>query len=397
MDVCFVCSKYWPIVGGVETYNRQVAQALQQAGHSVRVATRRIDESEAQNMRSLLTGSGEPRTYKDQQVTVHLLGGSPWRTVLLRPSYRLHHYQLTEDLAIHLTYLALRKSLEAAIGDADVVHYSGTGRELLGFAALRHAKKIGARFVVTAHMHPRAWGDSGLDFRLYRQADHYIALTEAERKYVHDHGIPDENISTVGHGVTVDGTGRGTNIRRALGIAGPIVLYLGRKALYKGYALVLEAAPLVWDSHPDVHFIVAGPDDKGHTEKLRQAHQETLNDPRLHEKGFVSDEEKENLYDACTIYCQPSRAEAYGLVYQEAWAYGKPVIARRIPTMEELIGSTGGGLLVDGSGESVAHALLRLLGSPEHRSKLGKAGREKAASQTWAGVAEQLVSVYQSC
>ena len=111
----------------------------------------------------------------------------------------------------------------------------------------------------------------------------------------------------------------------------------------------------------------------------------------------MSDQEKENLYDACTIYCQPSRSEAYGLVYLEAWVYGKPVVARRIPTMEELIESSGGGLLVDGSGESVAHALLKLLNSAEDRRKLGKAGREIVASQTWGGVAEQLESVYRSC
>ena len=396
MDVCFVCSKYWPIVGGVETYNRQVAQALQQSGHTVQVAARRVDEADGQGLLSLLTRADRPQTFSDREVAVHLLGASPWRNFFLRPTYRLHHYQLTEDWAIRLTHFALYRSLQAAIGDADVVHYSGTGRELLGFAALRHARNINARFVITAHMHPGAWGDSRLDFRLYRQADHYIALTEAERKYVQDHGIPNKKISTIGHGVTVGGTGNGEVVRQELGIEGSMVLFLGRKAFYKGYSLVLEAAPVVWDRYPDVHFVLAGPDDQEHTEELRQAHQEVLSDPRLHEKGFVSDQEKENLYDACTIYCQPSRAEAYGLVYQEAWAYGKPVVARRIPTMEELVESSSGGLLVEGTGESVAQALLKLLANPERREKLGCAGRKRVASQTWEGVAEQLVSIYQS-
>jgi len=277
-----------------------------------------------------------------------------------------------------------------------VVHYSGTGRELLGFAALREARQLNAQFVVTAHLHPEAWGDSSLDFKLYRQADHYIALTEQEKKYVHDHGIADRDISIIGHGVNVDGSGNGQRVRQELNIDGPIVLYLGRKAPYKGYSLVLEAAPTVWDQHPEVHFILAGPDDSNQTEAIRKAHRSVLDDPRMHERGFVSNEEREDLYDACTIYCQPSRAEAYGLVYLEAWAYGKPVVARQIPTMQELIEAQNGGLLVDGSGKSVAYALLKLLSNPELRREMGRAGYAKATSQTWDRVAKRLTQVYTS-
>ena len=63
------------------------------------------------------------------------------------------------------------------------------------------------------------------------------------------------------------------------------------------------------------------------------------------ELGRVTDEAEQDVLSACTIFCLPSKGESFGIVYFEAWNYGKPVVALDFPVLRETIGSSGGGLL----------------------------------------------------
>ena len=391
-SVALVGSTYPPIAGGVETYNRRVAQALAERGHTVTVATRYAAERPDGGMRGLLTRTAAPRVYEEDGVQVHVIGAQGARRALLWPTYRLQFH--APAVAARLTEWGVGPSLQAALERCEVVHYSGTGRELLGFAALRAARRREVPFVVTSHLHADSWGDGPIDFRLYAQADRYIALTQEEKRYVVRGGVEERRVAVVGHGVNVSGHGDSARMRQRLGIEGPLVLYLGRKAAYKGFGRTLAAAPRVWKAVPEAHFVLAGPDEDDETAMLRKKHREVLRDPRVHELGFVSDEERDDLYAACTVYCQPSQAEAYGLVYLEAWAYGTPVVALDIPTLRELIAGAGGGLVTPEQPEAVAEALVRLLGDEALCNRLGEAGRERAEQSTWQRVADRLSEIY---
>jgi len=347
-------------------------------------------------MKGLLTQTAPQSIRQEGNVTVRVITPGSLRGFLLYPAYRLHFYPVTQDLATSLFDSAYRTSLRQALTRPDILHYSGTGRELIGFSAMQLARDHEIPFVVISHMHRDAWGDGLIDFKLYRQADAYIALTEQEKIYVCQKGLSENRVFVVGHGVNVDGSGQAARIRQKLGIDGPIVLFLGRKAVYKGYPLVLEAAPRVWSQCPNTHFVLAGPDQEGQTESVRASYPSILDDPRIHELGFVSDQEREDLYDAATVYCQPSGAEAYGLAYLEAWAYSTPVVARRIPTMEELVEDQGGGLLTAASSDSVAEAIITLLQNASMRVQMGSAGHQKASRHTWDNVAEQMVQIYRN-
>ena len=104
---------------------------------------------------------------------------------------------------------------------------------------------------------------------------------------------------------------------------------------------------------------------------------------------------REDLYAACDVFCLPSAAEAFGLVYLEAGLYRKPVVALNLPTLRELIGGSGGGLLVESSPNAVAEAVTRLLDAPALRITLGQRGWERAKSQTWAHVATSMTRLYE--
>ena len=114
-----------------------------------------------------------------------------------------------------------------------------------------------------------------------------------------------------------------------------MILFLGRKSVYKGYTRLLDATPIIWRQYPDAHVVFAGPDDDS---VALSAEQTTgLDDPRVTSYGFVSDQMRDDLFAAADLFCLPSTDEAFGLVYVEAGAYGTPVVAHDIPTLRELI------------------------------------------------------------
>ena len=387
--VALVCSTYPPVLGGVETYNQRVAHALARAGARVTVATRFVSGRPADGMRGLLTRTEPAQRYReDGGPDVRVLTAEP--AGLLRPVYRLHFRPVTVGAAVALLARAYRRALTDALDGADVVHYSGTGRELLGFAALAEARRRGARFVVTPHLHAGSWGDGPLDARLYRRADGVLAATHVERDHLASLGVAPNRVHVVGHGVNVTGRGDGARFRAAHGLGdAPVVLFLARKTAYKGYERLLAAAPHVWDRAPETRFVLAGPP----VDPAGPAHAATLADPRVVDLGALSDAEREDAYAAATVFCVPSEAEAFGLVYLEAWRYGVPVVALRIPTLTELIDGTGG-LLADDTPAALTGALVRLLTDGALRARLGAAGAARAATATWADAAGRLLHVY---
>lgn len=384
LEVGLVGSAFPPILGGMEVYLRDLSQALAHAGHAVHVAVRFVRERPP-SMRALQSAVEPPWHRRSHGVDVSVLSPGRLDRLALRPVYRLHFNPWTRPAAIRLVCRAFVRPLEAALPACDVIHYSGTGREMLGFAAAEVARRRGVPFVVTPHSHAGEWGDGPIDMELYRLAHRVVALTDDERGRLIDLGIAEGRVHVIGHGVSVRGGGRGARFRARHGIEGPVVFYLGRKVAAKGYDLLRAAAEMVWQVRPDVHFVLAGPGGGGSS---------GAQDARLHDLNPLSDAEREDAYAACDVFCLPSAAEAFGLVYLEAWSYAKPVVALKIPTLEELIGGAGGGLLVERSASGVAGALLELLADERLRKQLGCAGARAAQPRTWESTARQTAALY---
>jgi len=376
----------------MESYLDYLSASLAEEEQAVRVVTRFVD-ARPSPLSELFRSAEAPRTIQRGDVTVHVVAPTPVGRMLLEPTYCLHHYARTERLAIELYVNVFYAPLLEALAGCDVVHFSGTGREMLGFVAARVADDLDTPFVVTPHMHIGSWGDGAFDFRLYEQADAVVALTEFERSVLVDGGIVTERVHVQGHGVNVNGTGDGAAVRDALDLDdAPVVFFLGRKSMHKGFPLLLSSLPAVWEQHPDVRLVVAGPSDSSLT--LLPEAERVLTDPRVLDLGFVSDQQREDLYAACDVFCLPSQAEAFGLVYVEAGFYGKPVVALSIPTLQELIQARGCGLLADPTPSSLSATLLRLLNDSSLRAEFGSAGRRLAKTQSWKHVATSMLSLY---
>ena len=123
--------------------------------------------------------------------------------------------------------------------------------------------------------------------------------------------------------------GGGADVRRQLGLGRePILLTVARYdpgERYKGYDLVVRALPAVLRRRSDVRYVLVG--QGGDLPRVRTLARELGVDHAVVCAGAVTDDALPAWYNACDLFVMPSRGEGLGIVFIEALACGKPVIA----------------------------------------------------------------------
>jgi len=115
--------------------------------------------------------------------------------------------------------------------------------------------------------------------------------------------------------------------------------------------------------------------------------------------GEVADADLPAYYAAADVFAAPCRSrwagletEGFGIVFLEAAAAGKPVVAGRSGGTPEAVVDGVTGKVIDGrSPAAVAAAVAALLENPGLAAAMGKAGRERAERDfAWPQLAARL-------
>jgi glycosyltransferase involved in cell wall biosynthesis len=256
--------------------------------------------------------------------------------------------------------------------DFDAVHFVGTGWDFSGFAVKGLAHHIRTPFTVWPAVHPYSWGDDVIDVRLYRQADTVFCQTSVEADHLVQKGVERGRISICGLPPSVATNGDGTALRERLGIgARPTVLFMGRRDEGKGYPALLRAWSLVLASVPDAVLILAGRGGEEYEQIVQQLPIKSVRD-----LGVVDDSTKADALAACDVFCLPSAHESFGIVYVEAWSYGKPVICGTAPACRELVEDGVTGLHATQDPGDLAAKLVVLLSDAQSAQRMGNSGAE---------------------
>lgn len=106
-----------------------------------------------------------------------------------------------------------------------------------------------------------------------------------------------------------------------------IVFTLGRHVYYKGFEYLIDAAKYLNDEYiiliggvgPLFYELKIKIDDNGLNDKVRLL-------------GRIEEEDLGSYYELCDLFCLPSilKSEAFGVVQIEAMSFGKPVVATKI-------------------------------------------------------------------
>jgi phosphatidyl-myo-inositol dimannoside synthase len=176
---------------------------------------------------------------------------------------------------------------------------------------------------------------------------------------------------------------------------GTTLLSVGRLVPRKGVDTTIRALRGL-PSAVAYRVVGSGPD----LDRLRRLAQAEGVAERVTFLGRLDDAALAQEYQRCAVLVQPARRvdgelEGYGLVYFEAAAWGRPVIAGRSGGEIDAVVHGETGLLVDGTSvDAVASAVADLLATPERLVAMGAAGRRRVqTTHNWTQAAATLEAV----
>jgi glycosyltransferase involved in cell wall biosynthesis len=208
---------------------------------------------------------------------------------------------------------------------------------------------------------PRVWA--------MHAADHLLAVSHYTRQVAIDsYGIHPDKISVVPNTFDTERFTPGPKPEYLLKRYGlkpdqPVLLTVSRLQLserYKGHRQVLVALQTIRQQFPNVCQLVVGTGDD--LASLREAVVARGLADCVILAGHVPGEELPDHYRLCDAFVMPSSKEGFGIVFLEAMATGKPVVAGRIDGSVDALDGGRLGLLVDPNNpEAITQALQQVL------------------------------------
>jgi glycosyltransferase involved in cell wall biosynthesis len=156
----------------------------------------------------------------------------------------------------------------------------------------------------------------------------------------------------------------------------------------KRLEVLLRAATLLRGTIPDLEIRIVG--NGPEFRRLRRICAEYRLGPVVHWLGNVSRTRLAAEYKRAHVFCLPSVQEGFGIVFLEAMAAGKPIVAARAAAVPEVVRN---GILVqpDNPG-ALAEALVRLFRDPDLCRRLGSAGLREVEQFEMLRVATQFLN-----
>jgi glycosyltransferase involved in cell wall biosynthesis len=399
MRLLHVTHQYRPAIGGAEQHIANLSEEVARRGHNVTVFTSR--SRDYTSWRNELPPSERLAGVQIHRFRSLLRGKCTWRML----AYGYRNYARSRSrryepwilfgngpICPSLYWAVWRHAARYDLVHINNLHYA---HALLAFTA---ARQRGLPVVLTPHIHveqPVTY-DVGYMWQMLRHSDHVIADTPAERQFLLDAGLERRRVTTAGVGIDLEKFRLldQAACRRDLGLSTDafVLLFLGRKTEYKGLDVVLAAFASLRECLPHLQLLAVGA-DTDHSRTLWARYGGLAG---VHNLGGVPEETRLAALNACDCLVMPSEAEAFGLVYLEAWAVGKPVIGARTRAVGNLIADGKDGYLVSpGNADELVCCIAHLAGNPALAQEVGQRGRAKVARRyTIAHIGDIVEGVY---
>ncbi len=369
MNILVPTSDYPPIEGGIATVTLQLSRELAAAGHAVTVVAPHFPGQEDFD-------SHEPVT------VVRYRGyGLGWLRLLPMLAATMPRAKGADAiLGINIAYGGLIGLLARRLFNTPYVTF-GYAYEFLKF---RRVPLLAA-----------------LLRRAYKRSTLVVAISAFTRERLVEFGVPDTLIETILPGAPQMeplSPEQVEEVKRTYNLNGHrIVLAVGRMIPRKGHATLVRALPRILESHPETMLVCAG---RGPCLEETSALARGLGvADHVLLPGYVPDDHVAALYQACDVFALPTgqdaggQVEGFGLVFAEAQARGKPVVAGRSGGVTDAVIDGETGLLVPPDDpEALAESIASLLSDPERATALGAKAKERIARElNWHHFTQRLL------
>lgn len=233
----------------------------------------------------------------------------------------------------------------------------------------------------------------------YRHADCVVANSTFTCDELTKLGVVPARIALVNPGVDVEHYRPDLpheDLTASIGLAAgeKLIVSVGRLSRRKGFDQMIRAIPLLLERGLAVRYAIVGIGDD--LDYLRELAVTQGVPERVHFLGHVASEDLPRWYNAADLVAMPNReidgdTEGFGMVFLEAAACGKPVIAGIAGGTGSAVIDGSTGLRVDGKSTcAVVDAVSRLLWNQSLAKDLGEKGRIRAIQKfSWERVAEK--------
>jgi glycosyltransferase involved in cell wall biosynthesis len=337
------------IVGGSETYARELIRALARVGelrYRVFVPTIAADAAD----------------------------GLPASVVT---AYRARRDMLGRAASmVHARLAPSRLRRELALRDLEAIHFPLT----VMLPPLDHPPAVTTVLDLQHELLPQLFSPVE---RLYRRLTYrssalrsrlVIAISQHVKETVVERlGLPPERVRVVHLGLDRERFFPGDATRE------PFLLYPANKWPHKNHARLLEAFVRIRQEHPDLRLVLTG---SGHESSAYPSGVDAL--------GRVSDDRLADLYRRASALVFPSLYEGFGQPPLEAMASGCPVAVARSGALPEVCGDAAR-YFDPTSVEDLAGAVLDVLSAPQD---LVARGLERASQFSWEECARGHDAVY---
>ena len=174
-------------------------------------------------------------------------------------------------------------------------------------------------------------------------------------------------------------------------IQGPVLLYIGRIAPYKGVANIIEAYRIVKAEIPNVNLVIGGKPDylmAKEYKKWRELYKD------IHFMGYLPEDEVPYYFSMGDIFITySSSSEGFGLTPLEAISCGTPVICSSILVYREILRDNAI-FVPPGDSLKLAEQIKILLNDNELRNNLVKKAQTFIKKYSWNSVGKRLEKEY---
>lgn len=332
-------------------------------------------------------------------VGVHHLKIPVWPQV----SFVNQLYMKFPALKAYIAYMFAKRKIMKIIerNQIEVIHAHGPSYD--GLVSYLVGKDTGLPFCVTENS---AWEPVyALKYNhkmeqiyqfIFKEAAHIVPVSQLIKNRINDfNSVSQEKLTIVHPGVDLIKTGTIRGEKPAQYQHHEVILSVGALEERKGHIFLIEAIHQIIDDYPNLKCLIVGADSTEENKLHERIRQLQLTDV-VEIVGQLPHEGALEYISWCDIFVLPSWLEAFGVVFAEAMAYGKPIIGIEGEGISDVIDHGENGLLVPPKdATSLAMNIRELLDNAEYRNQLGQAGKLTVEKYlTWDFNASQMEDIY---
>ncbi len=396
MKVCYLSQSFYPYVGGVSDYLRDLGRELTKEDievHQITFKTKdtpSFEDFEGIKVHRFL-GDANPELLSEY---------GKFKENILKAT---HNQEVPQDALANkekhgfVQYMEVNERAKEKLLDLhekenfDIIHiqdfqFLPMGRLLKDEVSVPIAFTWHVPFIPEV---PEEWQEFFIDYM--REYDNCILSTEEYCETAISAGLPKDECTRIHPFVDLrryEPVGRTEEFMKKYAIEEMrVILCISRLDPRKGQGTLLNALPGVVKEFPDVIVIFVG---NGSITKEMIGGRSTILDSLKNLSvengverhviftGYISEADLKGALEASEVVVQPSHMEAFGLTVTQAMSFGRPVIGTNVGGIKVQVSDGETGFLFEpGDSNTLSTKLLKILKNPEMAREMGLKGKKR--------------------